>query len=104
MVLCTIDLLCIVCVLQKRNKGIDPKNITKQTATTENRDQTLVATIEFLVLEQGCLRRSSQYFLAKNLVKSLLISTLDKVIYYKGAFLQGSTKPRFKTQDRLETR
>jgi hypothetical protein len=27
------------------------------------------------------------------LVKSLLISTLHKVIYYIGTFLQGSTKP-----------
>jgi hypothetical protein len=45
-----------------------------------------------------------QTFLAKkNLVKSLLISTLDKVIYYKGTFLQGSTKPLFTTQNRLET-
>jgi hypothetical protein len=44
-----------------------------------------------------------QTFLAKNLVKSLLISTLDKVIYYKGAFLQDSTKPLFMTQNRLET-
>jgi hypothetical protein len=43
-------------------------------------------------------------FLAKkNLVKCLLISTLDKVIYYNGAFLQGSTKPLFTTQNRLET-
>jgi hypothetical protein len=38
-----------------------------------------------------------QIFLAKNLVKSLLISTLDKVIYYKGTFLQDSTKPPFTT-------
>jgi hypothetical protein len=46
-----------------------------------------------------------QTFLAKkNLVKSLLISTLDKVFYYKGAFLQGSAKPLFTTQNRLETR
>jgi hypothetical protein len=34
-------------------------------------------------------------FWAKNLVKSLLISTLDKVIYNIGTFLQGSTKPLF---------
>jgi hypothetical protein len=39
----------------------------------------------------------------KNLVKSLLISTLDKVIYYIGTFLQGSTKPLFTTQNRVET-
>jgi hypothetical protein len=38
----------------------------------------------------------------KNLVKSLLISTLDKVIYYIGTFLQGSTKPLFTTQNRVE--
>jgi hypothetical protein len=39
----------------------------------------------------------------KTLVKSLLISTLDEVVYYKGTFLQGSTKPLFTTQNRLET-
>jgi hypothetical protein len=44
-----------------------------------------------------------QTYLAKNLAKSLLISTLDKVIYYKGTFLQGLTKPHFKTKNRVET-
>jgi hypothetical protein len=44
-----------------------------------------------------------QTFLAKTFVKSLLISTLDKVIYHKGTFLQDSTKPLFTTQNRLET-
>jgi hypothetical protein len=34
----------------------------------------------------------------EHLVKNRLISTLDKVIYYKGTFLQGSTKPLFTTQ------
>jgi hypothetical protein len=38
----------------------------------------------------------------KNLVKSLLISTLDKVIYYEWTFSQGSTKPLFTTQNRVE--
>jgi hypothetical protein len=32
-----------------------------------------------------------QTFLAKKIAKCLLISTLDKVVYYKGPFLQGST-------------
>jgi hypothetical protein len=32
------------------------------------------------------------FWAKKNLVKSLLISALDKVIYYIGTFLQGSTK------------
>jgi hypothetical protein len=32
----------------------------------------------------------------KTLVKSLLISILDKVIDYKGTFLQGSTKALFR--------
>jgi hypothetical protein len=41
-----------------------------------------------------------QTFWAKKLVKSLLISTLDKVIYYIGTFLQGSTKPLFTSQNR----
>jgi hypothetical protein len=35
-------------------------------------------------------------------VKSLLISTLGKVIYYNGMFLQGSTKPLFITHNRVE--
>jgi hypothetical protein len=39
----------------------------------------------------------------KNLVKSLLISTLDKIIYYIGTFLQGSTRPLFTSQNRVET-
>jgi hypothetical protein len=44
-----------------------------------------------------------QTFWAKEtLVKSLLISTLDKVIYYIGTFLLGSTKPLFTTHNRVE--
>jgi hypothetical protein len=43
------------------------------------------------------------FFVKKTLVKSLLISTLDKVIYYEGTFLQGSMKLLFTTQNRLET-
>jgi hypothetical protein len=39
----------------------------------------------------------------EHLVKNLLISTLDKLIYYQGTFLQGSAKPLFTTQNRLET-
>jgi hypothetical protein len=38
----------------------------------------------------------------RNLVKSLLISTLDKVIYYNVTFLLGSAKPLFTTQNRVE--
>jgi hypothetical protein len=38
----------------------------------------------------------------KTLVKSLLISTLDKAIYYIGTFLLGSTKPLFTSQNRVE--
>jgi anti-sigma-K factor RskA len=48
-------------------------------------------------------RWSGKHFWRKKLVKSLLISTLDKAIYYKGTFLQGSTNPLFTTQSRLET-
>jgi hypothetical protein len=43
------------------------------------------------------------FWAKKTLVKGLLISTLDKVIYYIGTFLQGSAKPLFTTQNRLET-
>jgi hypothetical protein len=32
----------------------------------------------------------------------MLISTLDKVIYFIGIFLQGSTKPLIATQNRME--
>jgi hypothetical protein len=59
--------------------------------------------IEILILERKCLSCSCKYFGQKNLVKSLLISTLDKVIYYIGTFLQGSTKPLFTAQNRVET-
>jgi hypothetical protein len=46
-----------------------------------------VKTIEILVLELVCLRWSCKHFgRKKNLVKSLLISTLDEVIYYPGTF------------------
>jgi hypothetical protein len=38
----------------------------------------------------------------KKLVKGLLISTLDKVIYFIGTFLQSSTKPLFTKQNRLD--
>jgi hypothetical protein len=43
------------------------------------------------------------FWVKKTLVKSLLISTLDKVIYYIGTFLQGSTKPPFTSQNRVKT-
>jgi hypothetical protein len=54
-----------------------------------------VPRIEILVLERVYLHWSSKRFWQKNLVKILLISTLDKVICYKGTFLQRSTKPLF---------
>jgi hypothetical protein len=44
-----------------------------------------------------------QKYWGKKLVKSVLISTLDKVFYYVGTFLQGSTKPLFTSQNRVET-
>jgi hypothetical protein len=59
-------------------------------------------TIKILVLERICLSCSCKHFGQKNLVKSLLISTLDKVIYYIGTFLQGSTKPLFASQNRVK--
>jgi hypothetical protein len=40
-----------------------------------------VQLIEILVLEQVCLRWSSKHFWLKKLVKSLLISNLNMVIY-----------------------
>jgi hypothetical protein len=43
------------------------------------------------------------FWAKKNPVVSLLISTLDKVIYYIGTFLQGPTKPLFTSQNRVET-
>jgi hypothetical protein len=59
--------------------------------------------IEILVLECACSSCSCKHFGQKNFVKSLLISTLDKVIYYIGTFLQGSTKPLSNSQNREET-
>jgi hypothetical protein len=47
--------------------------------------------------------RALQNFLEKNnLVKSLLISILDKVIYFIGIFFLGSTKPLITSQSRVE--
>jgi hypothetical protein len=37
------------------------------------------------------------------LVKNWLISTLDKVIYFKGTIFRRSTKPLFTSQNRVET-
>jgi hypothetical protein len=62
-----------------------------------------VVLIEILVPERECLSCSCKQFGQKTLVKSLLISTLDKEIYYTGTFLQGSTKPLFTSQNRVET-
>jgi hypothetical protein len=42
------------------------------------------------------------FWAKKTLVKSLLFSTLDKVIYNIVTFLQGSTKPLFTSQNRVE--
>jgi hypothetical protein len=43
------------------------------------------------------------FWAKKNLVKRLLISIQDKVIYYIGTFLRGSTKPLFTSQNRVQT-
>jgi hypothetical protein len=43
-----------------------------------------------------------EYIGGKHLAKNWLISTLDKVIYFKGAFFQRSTKPLFTSQNRVE--
>jgi hypothetical protein len=43
------------------------------------------------------------FWAKKNLEKILLISTLDKAIYYIGTFSKGSTKPFFTSQNRAET-
>jgi hypothetical protein len=45
-----------------------------------------------------------QIFLGKeHPVKNWLISTLDKVIYFKGTIFLRPTKPLFTTQNRIET-
>jgi hypothetical protein len=65
----------------------------------------MVTRIEILVLERVPMFELllQTFWAKKTLVKSLLISTLDKVIYYIGTFLQGSTKPLYTTQNRVET-
>jgi hypothetical protein len=42
------------------------------------------------------------YFGKELLAKNQLISTLDKVIYFKGTIFQGCTKPLFTSQNRVE--
>jgi hypothetical protein len=46
---------------------------------------------------------SKHFWQKKTIVKSLLISTQDKVIYYKETFYRGQLKPHFTTQNRYET-
>jgi hypothetical protein len=49
------------------------------------------------------LAQALQILLGKEpLVKNRLIPTLDKVIYFKGTNFQGSTKPLFTSQNRVE--
>jgi hypothetical protein len=49
------------------------------------------------------LAKVLQKFLGEeHLVKKQLISTLDKVIYFKGTMFQRSTKPLFASQNRVE--
>jgi hypothetical protein len=61
-------------------------------AAKPNLDLVRILSIEILVLERACLSCSCKHFEQKNLVKSLLISTLDKVIYYIGTFFTGLNK------------
>jgi hypothetical protein len=52
-------------------------------------------------ISQGNIQRVSRSC-HRNLSKCLLLSTLDKVIYYIGTFLQGLTKLLFTSQNRAE--
>jgi hypothetical protein len=61
-----------------------------------------VQIMEILDLEHR-LAQVLQIFLGKeHLVKNRLISTLDKVIYFKGTIFLWSTKPLFTSQNRVE--
>jgi hypothetical protein len=60
----------------------------------------MALSIEILVLERVSLCWSSKHFGQKNLVKSLLISTLDKIIYYIGTIFLQSTKSLFTSKIR----
>jgi hypothetical protein len=54
-------------------------------------------------MEVCMLAQVLQIFCGKeHLVKKLLISTLDKVIYFKETFFQRSTKPLSTSQNRVE--
>jgi hypothetical protein len=65
----------------------------------QNAQEATKKSIEILVLERICLCSSSKHFGQKTLIKSLLTSTLDKVIYYVGAFLQGLVKsPKYEAR------
>jgi hypothetical protein len=63
-----------------------------------------VTPIEILELPRtSMLAQVLQIFLGKeHLVKNWLISTLDKVIYFKGTIFQRSAKPLFTSQNRVE--
>jgi hypothetical protein len=51
------------------------------------------------------LAQALQIFLGKeHLVENQLISTLDKVIFFKGTIFLRSTKPLFSPYTKLETR
>jgi hypothetical protein len=53
--------------------------------------------------EQSMLAQVFHKFLGKeHPVKNWLISTLDKVIYFKGTIFQRSTKPLFTSQNKVE--
>jgi hypothetical protein len=55
------------------------------------------------ILRTSMLAQVLKLFLGKeHLVKNELISTQDKVIYFKGTIFQQSKKPLFTSQYRLE--
>jgi hypothetical protein len=83
-------------VLQLQQRQIGVKSFRLKNAADVGSYCALLLTIEILrVCPANILGE-------KNLVKSLLISTLDKVISYTGTILLGSTKPHFTTQNRVE--
>jgi hypothetical protein len=50
-----------------------------------------VVCIEILKLEQVYLHSCSKNFVGNHFVKHWLISSIEKVLYFKGTILQGST-------------
>jgi hypothetical protein len=104
---------CIACTLFMGISTITPiiKNFTKsllrinqfllfdQVKTTQDHhSQISLQFVEIEILEPELVCWFCKFFWVKN----LLISNLEKVIYFKGTIFHGSIKPLFRARNRME--